>query len=75
MSANGGHDERGGLRAALAWAIGSWLHPADDPAGWEQRAGRRLGLGETDIGPQNPPTSGPERNPAHQASRATPQSH
>jgi hypothetical protein len=66
---------RRSLRALSRWVISSWLRPADSDAGWQQRAGRRLRLGESDVGPQRPPTSSPEKNPAKQAGHAAPQSH
>ena len=65
----------GSPRSALGWAFASWLRPADRPANWEQRAGRRLGLGEYDIGPQNPPSINSGKSPAEQSSHATPQGH
>jgi hypothetical protein len=63
------------LWSGVRWALRSWLVPADRPSGWEQAAGRRLRLRERSIGPQNPPTSEPEKNPAQQPAHATPQSH
>ena len=68
-----GHE--GTWRSGLRWALRSMGVPADRPANWEQSEGRRLGLREQSIGPQNPPTTSPETNPAQQTGHASPQSH
>lgn len=56
MSAEAEPRRAGGVGTALVWALASVLHAPDSAAGWQQRRGRRLRLGETDVGPQQPPT-------------------